>query len=248
VSIRTFRIPATATGVDLPTYVVLHGVGLSHRFYGRLGSLLARSGHVVSFDLPGFGSSPRPSERLSVEDYAALIRRELTRLGTGPAVVIGHSMGAQFAIEVARQDPALVSRVVVIGPVVDSAHRTLRAQAIGLLRDAPLEPLDTQLTVLYDYVRCGIPWFLTEARAMREYPTLDRIRDLSQPTLVIRGEHDPIAGEEWCRRLLDGAAGARLVTIPGKRHNVPHSDPPSTAAAVTDFVGAVSGSFPGGVA
>ena len=233
--IPTSRTPAAATDDGIPTFVILHGVGLSHRFYGRLGRMLARSGNVVSFDLPGFGSLPRPRRRVSVEEHARFVRERLDQLGTGPVVLIGHSMGAQFAIEVARQDALLVSHVILIGPVVDSDHRTLRAQTLGLLRDASLEPPLTQVSVLFDYIRCGISWFVTESAAMRDYPTHIRIRDLTQPVLVIRGEHDPIAGDPWCRKLSGLVEGGRLVTLPGTRHNVAHSDPDATARAVIAF-------------
>ncbi|GAA4678394.1 alpha/beta fold hydrolase [Frondihabitans cladoniiphilus] len=234
--IRTYRIPTTATGEDAPTFVLLHGIGLSHRFYGRLGRALSRTGPVVSFDLPGFGPTRHPGRRLSVEDHAALVAAQLTRLSTGPVVVIGHSMGAQFATELARTYPHLVSHVILIGPVVDAAHRTLRAQAWALLRDAPLEPPRTQTAALFDYVRCGIPWFLTEAFAMRDYPTHERIVDVSQPLLVLRGEHDPIAKAAWCHHLAQLTSAGTVETPPRTRHNAPHARPEAVAEAVRRFV------------
>ncbi len=145
---RTFHVPSAQTRRDVPTFVLLHGIGLSHRFFTRLARILSRTGHVVSFDLPGFGPTPTPVQRLSVEDYATLIAQELTTRHHGPFVVVGHSMGAQFALELALQHPHLVSQVVLVGPVVDPARRTLTGQFIALARDAPLEPLHTQIAVL----------------------------------------------------------------------------------------------------
>lgn len=235
--IRTFRMAATVAGDDVPTFLLLHGIGLSHRFFTRLARILSDTGDVVSFDLPGFGASPKPDQQLRVEDYAELIGQHRATSRSGPVVVVGHSMGAQFAIELAVQNPELVSHVVLVGPVVDPARPTLRAQFLTLARDAPLEPLRTQVAVLYDYIRCGIPWFVTEAVAMRDYPSHLRIHGVTQPLLVIRGQHDPIAKPTWAKWLSDQNVSGELVTIAGKRHNVPHSGPTETATAITTFIG-----------
>lgn len=234
--IRAYRIPTIATGEGAPTFVLLHGVGLSHLFYGRLGRILARTGHVVAFDLPGFGPTRRPGRQLTVEDHAALVATRLAGLVTGPVVVVGHSTGAQFATELARTRPDIVSHVVLIGPVVDSAHRSLRAQAWGLLRDAPLEPPRTQIAVLFDYLRCGIPWFVTQAAAMRNYPTHERIQDVARPLLVVRGKHDPIAQASWSHRLARLASAGTVETVPRSRHNVAHAKPRATATASERFL------------
>ena len=237
--LRTYCAPSSGDPHG-PTFLLLHGIGLSHREFTGLARHLSRAGRVVSFDLPGFGSAPRPRHRLSVQEHAAIVLRNVARLGLGPVVVVGHSMGAQFAIEIARQRPEAVSRVVLVGPVVDAKKRTLSAQSLVLLRDSALEPPKTQLMVTIDYLRCGIPWFLTEAFAMRDYPTHLAIREVGHPLLILRGEHDPIADASWCRRLAAQAPDARVATIAGHRHNVLHSNPAATAAAIVDFVRATA--------
>ena len=234
-ALRTYLVPSTAETPG-PTFVLLHGIGLSHREFTGLARELSGAGRVVSFDLPGFGSSARPRTRLSVQEYAAIVLRELARLELGPVVLVGHSMGAQFAIEVARQQADAVARVVLVGPVVDASRRTLSAQAVVLLRDSALEPPATQLMVTTDYLRCGVRWFLREAFAMRDYPTHLAIREVGHPLLIVRGEHDPIADAAWCVRLAGHAPDGRVATIAGHRHNVLHSNPAGTAAAILGFV------------
>lgn len=233
--IRTYRVPTTAIGADVPTYVLLHGIGLSHRFFTPLARALRKTGNVISFDLPGFGAAPRPNTPLLVEDFAALIARELRKRPVGRVVAVGHSMGAQFALDLALKNPDLVSHVVLIGPVVDPAQPSLTAQFVALARDAPLEPPLTQTAVAFDYIRCGIPWFLTAAPSMRDYPTHLRIHGLTKPLLVIRGQHDPIAKTPWASWLSGQSDNGRLVTIAMSRHNVPHSHPAATAEAITRF-------------
>jgi len=221
-----------------PTFLLLHGIGLSHRSLAGLAEHLSPAGRVISYDLPGFGSTPRPRHRLTVEDHAALILRELDERDAGPVVVVGHSMGAQFAIEVARQAPGAVTHVVLIGPVVDEKRPTLTAQALALVRDSVAEPPATQLMVALDYLRCGPRWFFTEATAMRDYPTNRAITGIPHPVLVIRGENDPIADAAWCESLASRVSDGRLATIPGHRHNVPHSNPAATAEVIAAFAAA----------
>lgn len=231
---RVFRMPAhAATGQ--PTFLLLHGIGLSHRSFTRTGRLLARHGDVIAIDLPGFGGTQRPQHPLSVEDYAAGITRILTRLAIGPVIAVGHSMGVQFALELAVSRPDLVDAVVMIGPVVDPRYRTVWQQGLRLIRDATLEPWPTQLMVQFDYARCGPSWFLTETRAMLTYPTHERIDELTRPLLVIRGDHDPIANRRWATWLASRAPDGTSRSIPGYRHNVVHSAAADTAQAIIEL-------------
>jgi len=231
---RSLRVPSRSTDPG-PTFVLLHGIGLSHRSFTGLARHLSGLGVVVSFDLPGFGPTPRPRAPLGIEDHAALVSERLRRTGLGPAVLLGHSMGAQIAVELARQDPAAVDRLVLVGPVVDPRKPTLTAQALALARDSPLEPPATQAMVAFDYARCGMPWFFEQGFAMRDYPIEQAITDVAQPVLVARGEHDPIADERWVERLAGAAPDGRVATIAGFRHNVVHSGPAATADVVVRF-------------
>src|SRR5690606_18196642 len=136
----------------------IHGIGMSHRYLSRLHAVLAEDGPVFSIDLPGFAGLPKPGSDLDVETMARALAEIIDRLGIAPAVLVGHSMGAQWVSEVARERPDLVARLVLIGPVADAAHRTLLAQARALAVDSFGESPMTNAIVFTDYVRCGVPW------------------------------------------------------------------------------------------
>ena len=87
-----------------------------------------------------------------------------------------------------------------------------------------------------DYVRCGMPWYLTQLRHMMTYPIEERIADLSVPVLVVRGGNDPVAGLDWCRRLRDRAHDGSLVIVPGCRHVVQFAAPRAVASAIDAFL------------
>lgn len=228
---RAFRA-ITSLIPDAPTIVLLHGIGASHRYLSHLHDELARTCAVHSVDLPGFGGLPKPSEAPAVPVMAAALARVLDRLGVRHAVVAGHSMGAQWAVELGVQRPDLVAAVVAIGPVADREHRSLLAQAAALARDILCEPPRVNAVVFADYLRCGPLYFLREARPMIAYPIEDRVRELAAPLLVLRGGDDPIAGTAWCALLRGRAVQGSFVEVPGHRHVVQHTAPREVSAAI----------------
>lgn len=165
--------PASHTG---PAFVLIHGIGTSHRYLARLHRELARTDEVHAFDLPGFGGMPKPDAAMDVPDMAAGLASVLDHLGLSSAVLVGHSMGAQWVVELAATRPDLAAGVVLIGPVADDARRTTLAQSAALFRDALREPFGANAVVFLDYARCGPVWFATQLRCMIAYPIEERIR------------------------------------------------------------------------
>ncbi|WP_256862983.1 alpha/beta fold hydrolase [Microbispora sp. GKU 823] len=99
----------TGTG---PPLVLLHGGFLDHTMWDDQIRVLAAHHRVIAPDARGHGRSANPTEpyRLT-DDLAALLRH----LDTGPAVLVGVSMGASTAVDTALEHPELVSAVVVSG-------------------------------------------------------------------------------------------------------------------------------------
>ena len=220
-----------------PAYVLIHGIGVSHRYLARLHAALAASGPTYSLDLPGFGGTPKPESRLSVADYGAFVAAVLKSLGIDSYYLVGHSMGVQFAIETALHRPDAVHGLVLMGPVVDSRHKNVGRQSLALTIDGLFhESPSSNWIVLTDYLRCGIRWYLTELPVMMAYPTMERVAHLQVPVLVMRGGRDPVAGPDWALRLSLAAADGRLSEIPGCGHVVQHMRPMAVADAIRSFV------------
>ncbi len=226
-------VSSSPVGVPVgPPTVLVHGIGMSHRYLRRLHRELALDRAVHSVDLPGFGGLPTPDGDGPIGAFAAALATIVAALEAGPVVLVGQSMGSQWVVELARTRPDLVSHVVVIGPVADDRHRSLGAQARALALDALREPPGTNAILLADYLRCGMRWYLTQLRHMLSYRIEDAVAELRMPLLVLRGGHDPIAGAGWCRRLGDRAPAAAVVTVPRGAHNVQRSVPRAVADAI----------------
>ncbi|MFB8371180.1 alpha/beta fold hydrolase [Pseudarthrobacter sp. NPDC055928] len=235
--------PAAENGSgNRPTYVLLHGIGVSHRYFARLHHELALVADVYTLDLPGFGAAPRPGRQVPVGEYAAFVSSVLAGAGVRSCVLVGHSMGTQYAVELALQDPGLVAGLVLMGPVVDSTRKSVPLQALALTRDAVFgESVSSNVIVFGDYFRTGLRWYLTQLPVMMDYPLESRIQGVSQPVLVMRGAKDPVARRGWCERLAAQAPQGSLAEIPGVGHVLQHTAPGATAAAISSWVRAVDG-------
>ncbi|GAA3269235.1 alpha/beta fold hydrolase [Paenarthrobacter aurescens] len=224
-----------------PAYILIHGIGVSHRYLKRLHGVLAANSPTYSLDLPGFGGTPKPGHQLSVEEYGAFIAAALKSCGIDSYVLVGHSMGAQFAIEAALHAPEQIRQLVLMGPVVDSRHKNVRRQSValfldGLLRESP----SSNWIVISDYFRCGPRWYLAELPVMMAYRTEERLAGVGVPVLVLRGSRDHVAGPEWSLRLSRAVAQGRLAEIPGVGHVAQHMRPQAVADAIRSFVTATT--------
>jgi pimeloyl-ACP methyl ester carboxylesterase len=99
--------------------VILHATGFLGRIYAPIASELTRIGHVYSYDQRGHGDSgPAPDGQynwqLTMEDLAGLV----TAMGFRGVRAFGHSAGATAIGSLAFERPDLISRAVLVEPVI----------------------------------------------------------------------------------------------------------------------------------
>ncbi|WP_214465380.1 alpha/beta fold hydrolase [Microbacterium flavescens] len=222
-------------GAGDPVYVLIHGIGMGRSVFADLVAHLDDRAEVIALDLPGYGEAPEPRRVLTMERTADLVAAYLRRHVDGPAVVIGHSMGAQIALEVAARHPSTVSTLVLVGPTVDPAARTAPRQLGRLLRDIAVESPKVIALGAREYVRAG-PNTGTKFRAMLVHRPEDVLAAVTAPTLVLRGENDLVAPRDWCERIVGAMPDARLAHVPGRGHETMIRDAAPAAALITAFV------------
>ncbi|MBJ2121759.1 alpha/beta hydrolase [Arthrobacter sp. MSA 4-2] len=234
-TLRIHSSPGPAGSAE-PPFVLIHGIGMSHRYLDRLHAELTASADTYAVDLPGFGPNPSPGPTLSVEDYAAVLSDLLAEAGVAPCILVGHSMGAQIAAATAVRDPQRVSGVVLIGPVVDRRRRSVWRQAAALGHDSLRELPSANFIVITDYLRTGLRWYLKTVRPMMEYRLETALRAVECPVLVMRGSRDPVAREPWCRELAEAAPNGSFTEIPGQPHVAQQGAPEAVADAIRAFL------------
>jgi pimeloyl-ACP methyl ester carboxylesterase len=129
------RVNVVEIGEGEPTVVFVHGLAGSWQNWLENMPQFAAAGHrVIAFDLPGFGASEAPREKISIPGYGRLVDALLDRLEVGPAVLVGNSMGGFIAAEVAIQYPARVERLVLVSAAGLTVEYQRDERILGLLK------------------------------------------------------------------------------------------------------------------
>lgn len=220
-------------GVGAHPIVLLHGIGMGRSVYIDLISRL--SGRIIGVDLPGFGEAPEPPRTLTMERHADLVAALLRDRGITDAVVLGHSMGSQIAVEVAARHPDVVSALILAGPTVNSASRSIRAQLGYLLWDLLHERPKVLWHGAREYLRGG-PNLLRKMRATIVHEPEDTYPHVAVPVLVLRGQRDPLAPVTWVKEIVDRIPDARFEEIPDHGHGTLISDAWGAAENIRSFV------------
>lgn len=100
------------TGTEGPTLVFIPGLSGTTRYWeGRLGALAANH-RVLLLDPLGFGDSPKPWSRYTVDRHVDALYESLKN--EKRFVLIGHSMGTLLSIAYAARHPEQVERLVLL--------------------------------------------------------------------------------------------------------------------------------------
>jgi pimeloyl-ACP methyl ester carboxylesterase len=220
--------------------VMVHGIGVSGDYFLPFARVLAPLRQVHLFDLPGYGTAPKPPQPLTVPELAEVSARTVMSLGLVDPVLVGQSMGCQVVVDAIAMTPGLASGYVLIGPTVDPEARSILRLALRLGTDMLRETPANNVVVLRDYVRMGPVRFLRTTRYMLADRIEENIAGCPMPGLVVRGEHDPIARPEWVRRLAALAPDAVSAEVPTGAHNVQHTHPHELAGACAPFLSLVA--------
>ncbi|MDP9027625.1 MAG: alpha/beta hydrolase [Actinomycetota bacterium] len=220
------------------TFVLVHGLGVSSRYFEPLAAELARRGRVFVVDLPGYGSAPNPKRDVNLADHASALAAFLRESRLVNPVLVGHSMGTEVVAIVAQQHPDVAERIVLMAPTLEPRARTRRAAIAHLLLDALREPPVVFGIAFVDYViRCGPPYLFAQLRHMLADRLEDRLPTLAARVLVIAGDRDTIVTVEWARSLAALVPGGEFHVVHGP-HVIMHTEPAMIAMHIVDFTDA----------
>ena len=216
--------------------MLVHGFGVSGRYFLPLARLLARARPTFVPDLPGSGRSGRPPAALDVRGLADALDGWLEAAGVEQPLLVGNSMGCQVVVDLLARRPDRAAAAVLVGPTVDRHARSWTRQAARLAGDGRREPPSLVGIAATEYLLYGPLRLLRTA----SYALADRIEDdlprVSAPTLVIRGERDPLAPRGWAEEVVRLMPDARLVELRGEPHACHYSAPGLVASVVRRFV------------
>ena len=218
-------------------------------------SIRDASVRFVATTLPGFGGTTPPDD-LSIESYAKLASELASDLGCD--VVVGHSLGANVAIEMtssgefsgravllspsfSRKDESMFPRVLDrLSRVLGHLPYRLMLKMVGPAMKSSLPP--ARRAVLTNELKNNDPRFLRRQTHLylayldRHGSLARRFCDSRTPAWVVYGEHDDVGITPDERDLLEAAPHVRLVEIPDAGHFTLNQKPGEIAAIVLEAV------------
>ncbi|MFT3854819.1 MAG: alpha/beta fold hydrolase [Ilumatobacteraceae bacterium] len=244
---------------DAPAILLLNGWTASGLMWpGELVDRLAREHRVLRVDNRGTGWSrtvPGAVTMRAMADDAA----DVLRAGaTGPAIVVGLSMGGMIAQELTLRHPGLVAGLVLTATRPPApAHVQASPAVLRMVTAEPAAGASRAATVGRMWAALCGPGFVEEhpelveelvgqvrrrvtpaaavnaqMLAIAAWSGADRLCEITVPTTVVHGDHDRLLPVGNGMRLSRLIPGAEYVEVPGVGHLVPMEAPDALVDAV----------------
>jgi pimeloyl-ACP methyl ester carboxylesterase len=228
-------------------------------------ALVAAGYRVVTFNPRGVPPSEVPAPPYSVAEMAADLAGLIEHVASHPVALIGYSMGALVAQEVALARAELLRGLLLLGTLgrKDAMRRALFDASAETLRSGQRLPRCMEVvhqalhlfgpTRLDDdrWIQGYLDWALAapdpspDSRAgllgQQEATTayddrLNALRAVSVPTLVIGFELDVLVPAKLTREVAKAITGSRYVEIPAAGHGGPWEHPDPVNHAIVEFL------------
>jgi pimeloyl-ACP methyl ester carboxylesterase len=127
---------STLISGDGPEHVIcLHGLGSNKTSFFETVSALTPDHTVHAIDLPGFGSSSKPTRGAYDAPYfARAVLGYMDAMGIERAHLVGNSMGGRIALEVALDDPDRAETLSLLSPALAFRRRRELVPLVRLMR------------------------------------------------------------------------------------------------------------------
>lgn len=232
-NVHEFRSPKKPKA----TYILIHGIGNNLHSWDEVVKLMPKDVRIIGIDLLGFGKSPKPQwAKYNAHTQARSVGMTLLglRLKQRP-IIVGHSLGALVAVEVAKRYPLMPKRLVLCSPPFYSPR--IDGKKIG----SPDDMLRTIYSVAKKYpdqlakfsasaVKLGLanktldlshdniaPYVAALESSIINQTSLQDVTKLKLPIDIFYGAFDPVVIK---KHIIDLAAKNKNVTA--KRLNAAH--------------------------
>jgi pimeloyl-ACP methyl ester carboxylesterase len=218
---------------DGPPLVLLHGGAGGIPMFGPNVSTLAEKRQVIGVELQGHGHTADINRPLAYEAMADDVAALLTYLGVQHADVMGYSLGAGVALQVAFRHPEKVRKLVVLStafrrdgwyPEILAAFDQMGPATGEMMRHSPLGQLYPDVDWPGLFAKIGV-------LQRKEFDWSNDVAALKMPTLLVFADADSLRPEHIVEfyKLLGGGqrdAGwdgsgrpkAQLAILPNQTH------------------------------
>jgi pimeloyl-ACP methyl ester carboxylesterase len=187
-------------------------------------------------DLPGYGLSDRPYRQLDLAYLGDRLAGWMDALRLQSAHFIGNSFGCQVLVNFAARHARFVRRLVLQGPTVDPAARSVVKQFTRLVRNSRIESPGLGGLMIRDYWRAGLRGIAATVRMALSDRQEAKLPDISAPTLIVRGSRDVLVSQRWVERMVELLPNGQLLVMPGLAHTINYTAPGMFVEAIRPFL------------
>lgn len=221
-----------------PTIVLLHGVGLRAEAWNAQIDMLKGRFRIIAPDMPGHGESVAFAHQGTLADYSDAI----AEAADGPFCVLGHSMGAMIALDLAIRFPEKIRGVIALNAIFQrsqAATAAVHQRAQALSADSVPDPAGPLQRWFADTTT-------SPARACRQWlqdvppagykaaysvfahengPAPESLATLPCPALFITGSAEPNSTPAMSHAMAALAPKGHAIIIEGAAHMMPMTHP-----------------------
>ena len=226
-----------------PPLTLIIGLGCSARQWQWMLPVLSTAFQVITFDNRGVGRTGKPAMEYTTDLFAEDTCALLNTLGIEKTHMFGVSVGGMIAQKFSLKFPEMVDRLVLGCTMPNFYHLPPKEEDSQRLQESQVLPLEKSLDVmtglfltehfckehpdqaaklkeimLIEREEQGQDAFLQQLAAAMNHNTLDQVKNITAPTLVITGDLDPMAPVQNARFLAEKIPNSTLAEIPGVRH------------------------------
>jgi pimeloyl-ACP methyl ester carboxylesterase len=226
--------------------IMVHGAGGSSTIWSMQLRALSKKTHVMALDLNGHGKTPdrRPTDVLKsyLDDIESAVR-----LCDEP-VLVGHSMGGALAQLYALDRSEDLGGLVLVGT---GARLKVAPMIFNLLDNNPEGYFEALTEFMFhesapkamvqasqaEARKCPVPIIRRDFELCNTFDVMQRVSQISIPTLVIVGENDVMTPIKYAAYLHDNIANSDLQVLPQAGHGVMLERAPEFNEAVVRWLG-----------
>jgi pimeloyl-ACP methyl ester carboxylesterase len=238
---RWLRIPyklhtriVNAKTKPVATVVLIHGIGNNGDYWNNLIEKMPKNVKIITIDLLGFGKSPKQhwisyDAKTQARSVFATIFKERF---FGKLIIVGHSLGALVAVEIAERYPLLASSMILCSPpfynqeldgsgiisrsdkVLKDIYKTAQRYPEQFIRMANVAKRYGLINKEFNLTNQNVNVFMeTLKTAIVNQTSFQDARRLKLPITIIRGTLDPLVVARNLKELTKGSRNIRLKTV-----------------------------------
>lgn len=216
------------------TILFIHGIGNSGDAWREVIERLPRDVRVITIDLLGFGKSPHP--KWAVYDAKtqanAVLATYLKLRITSQVIIVGHSLGALVAIEMAKRYPLLVDSLILCSPplydvsdtkssilpksdrLLQRIYKSAQKRPEEFVRLSAFAMKYKLINKSFNVTADNIEYYMSalESTIVNQTSYQDAYK-LKTPTLILKGTLDPFVVNRNLRKLIKSNENIKMASV-----------------------------------